>query len=54
MTAQVAFQVSQGFGHVFAAIAETDVAGFVVDGAGKKEHTGLGVIWGGKARLLLD
>jgi len=31
---QVGFEVGEGLGHVFAAVAETDVAGFVVDGAG--------------------
>ena len=33
--------MGQGFGHVAAAIAEADVAGLVVDGAGQEKNTGL-------------
>jgi len=32
--------VGEGFGHVTAAIAEADVAGLVVDGAGEEKDTG--------------
>ena len=34
---QVGLQLSEGLGHILAAVAETDVAGLVVDGAGEKE-----------------
>ena len=34
---QVGFELSEGLGHILAAVAETDVAGLVVDGAGEKE-----------------
>lgn len=38
---EVGFKVGEGGGHVFAAEAETDVAGFVVDGAGEKKDRGV-------------
>ena len=41
MCGQPGFELGQGFRHIAAAIAETDVPRFVIDGAGKKEHTGL-------------
>jgi len=38
---QPGFELSEGFGHVPAAVAETDVARFVIDGSRKKEDAGL-------------
>src|SRR5271165_7345525 len=34
------FEVGEGFGHVAAAVAEADVAGLVVNGAGQEKNTG--------------
>ena len=36
---QVGFKVSESLGHVLAAVAKTDMAGLVVNGAGKKKDT---------------
>ena len=38
---EIGFKVGERFGHVFAAEAESDMAGFVVDGAGKEEDAGV-------------
>lgn len=35
---QVGFKLSKRLGHVFAAVAKANVAGLVVDGAGKKQY----------------
>ena len=38
---EVGFEMREGFGHVLAAVAEANVMGFVVDGAGKEQDAGV-------------